>query len=62
MGDCKVNGSIGSYSYGGRAEAISDAVYLCLKFTDGLMVFELGHVINGNQWDAIKKGIDRVIK
>ena len=62
MGDCKVNGSIGSYSYGGRASAISDAVYLCLKFTDGLMVFELGHVINGNQWDAIKKGIDRVIK
>ena len=62
MGDCKVCGSIGSYAYGGGVSAISDAVYLCLKFTDGLMVFELGHVINGNQWEAIKKGIDRVIK
>jgi len=62
LGDCKVYGSIGSYSYGGRATAVSDAVYLCLKHTDGVMVFELSHVINGNQWDAIKKGIDRVIK
>jgi hypothetical protein len=41
---------------------ISDAVYLCLKNTDGLMVFELSHVINNNQWDAIKEGIGRVIK
>ena len=62
QGDCKVYGSIGSYSYGGRVAAVSDAVYLCLKYTNGVMVFELGHVINGNQWDAIKKGIDLVIK
>ena len=62
MGDCKVNGSIGSYSYGSRAGAVSDAVYLCLKFTDGLMVFELSHVIAGTQWDAIKEGIKRAIK
>ena len=62
LGDCKVIGSIGSYSYGGKASAVTDAVYLCLKFTAGVMVFELSHVINGNQWAAIKEGIDRVMK
>jgi uncharacterized lipoprotein YddW (UPF0748 family) len=62
MGDCKVYGSIASYAYGANRIAISDAVYLCLKNTDGLMVFELSHVINGGQWDAIKEGIGRVIK
>jgi hypothetical protein len=62
MGDCKVYGSIGSYAYGTNKTAVSDAVYLCLKNTDGLMVFELSHVINGNQWGAIKEGIGRVIK
>jgi hypothetical protein len=62
MDDCKVCGSFGSYAYGSRSAAISDAVYLCLKNTDGLMIFELSHVINYNQWAAIKEGIDRVIK
>lgn len=62
MGDCKVYGSIASYAYPNRATAVSDAVYLCLKNTDGLMVFEISHVINNNQWNAIKDGIDRVYK
>jgi len=62
MGDCKVCGSISSYSYGGNASNCSDAIYLCLKFTDGVMVFELSHVINGNQWNAIKEGIERAMK
>ena len=61
LGDCKVYGSIPVYSYG-SASRCSDAVYLCLKHTDGLMVFELSHVINGNHWDAIKTGIDRVMQ
>lgn len=60
MGDCKVYGSIASYAYGTNTSAISDAIYLCLKNTDGLMVFEISHVINSNQWDAIKTGIGRV--
>jgi uncharacterized lipoprotein YddW (UPF0748 family) len=62
MGDCKVYGSIGTYAYGSRAAAISDAVFLCLGNTDGLMVFELSHVINNNQWAAIKDGIERGMK
>jgi len=62
MDDCKVIGSIASYAYGSRNTVISDAVYLCLRNTEGVMVFELSHVINFNQWAAIKDGIDRVIK
>lgn len=59
-GDCKVYGSIPAYSYDDKAT--SDAVYLCMKNTDGLMVFEISHVINKNSWSAIKEGINRVEK
>ena len=62
MGDCKVYGSIAAYAYRSNYTAVSDAVYLCLKETDGLSVFELGHVDNFDQWNAIKQGIDRVVK
>ncbi|MDR0692294.1 MAG: family 10 glycosylhydrolase [Prevotellaceae bacterium] len=62
MGDCKVCGSIFSYLYGSNKTAISDAVYLCLKNTDGVMVFDLSHVLNYDQWGAIKEGVGRVIK
>lgn len=62
LDDCKVYGSIGTYAYGNNAPAVSDGVYLCLKNTDGLMVFEISHVINSNQWNAIKEGIERVYK
>ena len=62
MDDCKVYGSIGTYAYGNKPSAVSDGVYLCLKNTDGLMIFEISHVINNNQWNAIKEGIERVYK
>ena len=62
MGDCKVVGSIETYSYANRDAAISDAIYLCLKNTAGVMVFELSHVINNNQWATIKDGINRGTK
>lgn len=62
MGDCDVYGSFASYAYGNNNTDVSDAVYLCLKETDGLMVFEISHVINNNQWGAISDGINRVYK
>lgn len=61
-GDCKVYGSFASYAYGTTASKVSDAVYLSLKNTEGVMAFEISHVINNNQWGAIKAGIDRVYK
>jgi hypothetical protein len=62
MGDCKVYGSLFTFLYGTNKSAISDAVYLCLKNTEGVMVFDLSHVVNNNQWGAIKEGVGRVIK
>ena len=62
MDECKVIGCLGTYSYASRANSISDAVYLCLKNTAGVAVFELSHVINNNQWAAIKDGIERGLK
>ncbi len=62
MKDCNVCGSIASYAYGSDASDISDAIYLCLKNTDGLMVFDISHVINYSQWDAIEDGISRVVE
>ncbi|MDR0333235.1 MAG: family 10 glycosylhydrolase [Dysgonamonadaceae bacterium] len=61
MGDCKVMGSIATYaqSYRTRPGDLSDAIFLCLTHTDGLMVFEISHVIHFNQWATIKEGIDR---
>lgn len=59
-GDCKVYGSITASSY--NATAMSDAVYLSMKNTDGLMVFDLSHVVNNGLWTAIKEGIKRVEK
>ena len=58
QGDCKVYGSFASYADGGNLKTCTEMVYLCLKHTDGLMVFELSHVINKGQWDAIKQGIE----
>lgn len=57
MDDCKGYGSISNY--GLDLTQVSDAVYLCLLKSDGLMTFELSHVINRMQWEKIKEGIDR---
>lgn len=57
--DCKLYGTLSC------AEAdfdIESAVYLCLMRTQGLMVFDIVHVINNNKWDAIRRGIERAEK
>lgn len=56
QGDCTVYGSI----YGqNHHEEFDDAVYLCLKKTNGVMVFDIVQVIKHDLWDAIRRGIDR---
>ena len=62
MGDCKVYGSITSYGYKNDPKRLSDAVYACLTNTEGLMVFELSHVIKDNQWDAFRDAINRAFQ
>jgi len=56
--DCKLYGSI--YAANQKtAKDISDAVYICLRDTDGLSVFDIVQVIQFNLWDGIKDGIRR---
>ncbi len=57
MGACKCYGSIAAYSL--DANGNSDATYLCLKYTDGYMNFELSHLNRGNLWESSQLGIDR---
>ncbi len=57
MDDCKCYGSIATYAL--SPEKLSDATYLCLKYTDGYMNFELSHTNNGNKWLATQEGINR---
>lgn len=55
-GACSVYGSLYAQNH---IDEFSDAVYLCLDRTEGLMVFDLVQVIEHNLWGAIKEGIDR---
>ena len=59
MDACKCYGSIATYSYGNNPKAQSDATYLCLKYTDGYMNFELSHTNNLGLWTATLDGIQR---
>ncbi len=54
-GACKVYGSI----YAQNRNQFDDAVYVCLRDTEGLMVFDIVQVIRYGLWDEIKSGIDR---
>ncbi len=58
-GACSVNGSIYAVNH---LDQFDDACYLCLRDTDGLMVFDLCQIASNNLWDKIKSGIDRYYK
>ena len=61
MGDCHVIGSIQSINHSADAadpHNLANAVKCCLEKSEGLMVFDVFHVINHNQWDQIKQAID----
>ncbi|MDE6403253.1 MAG: family 10 glycosylhydrolase [Muribaculaceae bacterium] len=57
MGECKCYGSIAAYALDETKNL--DATYLCLKYTNGYMTFELSHVNNRSLWESTKKGIMR---
>lgn len=61
MGDCHVIGSIQSINHSADQSDphnLENAVRCCLEKSEGLMVFDIVHVINRNQWNEIKRGID----
>lgn len=61
MGDCHVIGSIQSINHSADPtdpHNLTNAVKCCLEKSEGLMVFDVVHIINRDQWAQIKKGID----
>ncbi|WP_217651605.1 family 10 glycosylhydrolase [Mariniphaga anaerophila] len=54
-GACKMYGSIYALNY----DTMEEAAYLCLKDSEGLVVFDIVQVIEFDLWDELKKGIDR---
>lgn len=61
MGDCHVIGSIQSINHSADVDDphnLTNAVKCCLENSEGLMVFDIVHIINRDQWEQIKKGID----
>ena len=59
MGACEVFGTISAAS---TALDIEKACYTCIKESDGLMVFELSHIINNKSWAKIKAGVEKAEK
>jgi len=58
QGDCKLYGSV--YAANQKTnETMSDAVFICLRDTDGLSVFDIVQVIHFDLWEGIKDGIRR---
>lgn len=64
-GACTIYGTIAGTNHMDNNDTnsnIENAVYLCLRDTPGLMVFDIVHVINNGLWNGIKRGIDRAEK
>lgn len=55
-GVCDVFGTISAAS---TLIDLEKACYTCLKNSDGLMVFELSHIINNQAWSKIKTGVKK---
>ena len=58
-GACPVIGSIQAYTDYAmkKGRGLTDACALCLEGSEGLMVFELGHIAERNEWQQIREGM-----
>ncbi|MBI5474921.1 MAG: family 10 glycosylhydrolase [Ignavibacteriae bacterium] len=43
--------------YEGHPEQFAKAVEMCLRKSDGLMIFDLVHIVNFNWWEVVEKAI-----
>jgi Uncharacterized protein conserved in bacteria len=59
--DIRVIGGLYGLNYYQKPENCEDAVYLTLTVGDGLMFFDMIYLIMYNQWNDVKKGIDRAL-
>lgn len=61
MGDVSVCGSLYGLNFENKPQDAEEAVYICLTRADGLMFFDMIYLIMYDQWDAVKKGIDKAL-
>ncbi len=60
-GDVPVCGSLYGLNFENKPQDAEEATYICLTKGDGLMFFDMIYLIMYDQWDAVKKGIDRAL-
>jgi hypothetical protein len=44
--------------YAGHPEQFIKAIEMCLNKSDGLMIFDIVHIINYNWWGVLSRGIE----
>lgn len=57
-GAVPVLGSLYVEQYKDNPEQFIKAIKMCLEKTDGLMIFDIVHIINYNWWEYLKEGIN----
>jgi hypothetical protein len=62
MGDVDVCASLYGLNYENKPQNAEEAVYIALTVGDGLMYFDMIYLMKYNQWDAVKRGIERAEK
>lgn len=61
MGDVPVCGSLYGLNFYGKPQDAEDATFVALTTGDGLMFFDIVYLIKYDQWNSIKRGIDRAL-
>ena len=57
MGDNEFLGGILADQFYENHEGLTESIKMNLKESNGLMIFDIVHIINKNMWDAIEKGM-----
>lgn len=58
MNALPVLGGLYVEQYKGHPEQFERAIKMCLEKTDGLMIFDIVHIVNYGWWDVLKKGMN----
>lgn len=62
MDECKCIVAVPAYAYMDYPQKMTDAAYLCLRYSGGFRAFELSYMNKGDLWDAAVKGFERYAK
>lgn len=62
MGKNNFLGGILADQFYENPQGLTESIKMNLEKSDGLMIFDIGHIINKNMWDAVKKGMKETSK